>query len=256
MIIAGIDSGSQNTKGILLCDGKIIASAKTTTEFDANQAAQNVLDQLVKQSQIKTTDIQLIATTGSGRGVIHIVDQLVNPVDSASSGAFFVADDTSLIIDMGAESSRVIRLDNKGIVKKYETNDKCASGAGMFIEAMARALQIKTKEMGDYSLRHKKEIVTNAQCVVFAESEVISLIHRNETQADIAYAIHIGICNRVASLIRRIGLADSYTMIGGPAYNKGLVACMQKVLGKPVFVPEAPDYISAIGAALVVAKKL
>ena len=86
-----------------------------------------------------------------------------------------------MIIDMGADSCRVIRLSEQGSVVKYELNDKCASGAGTFIEAMARALQIPTVEMGNFSKRHTKELVTNAQCVVFAESEVISLIHRQET---------------------------------------------------------------------------
>lgn len=249
MITAGIDCGSQNTKGVLLKDGKVITRAKITTEFDANNAAKRVYETLLTNAGICKEDVESIATTGVGRNIPDFVNTSVNEVISAARGTFFEKLDTKTVIDMGAESSRVIKLNEDGTVKKYEVNDKCASGAGVFIEAMARALQIKTEEMGDYSLRHTKEITTNAQCVVFAESEVISLIHRQETKEDIAYGIHVGICNRVASLIRRLGVTDNVTLIGGPGNNKGLAQCMGKVLGKEIFVPNDTDYVSAVGAA-------
>ncbi|MCT4566644.1 MAG: acyl-CoA dehydratase activase [Maledivibacter sp.] len=250
MITAGIDCGSQNTKGILLKDGKVIARAKLATEFDANNAAQRVYEALLTDVGIQTDEVVNIAATGTGRDIIEFAKTTINEVGSAAKGARFVKPDTYLVIDMGAESSRVIRLTEKGMVQKYETNDKCASGAGTFIEAMARALQIKTEEMGSYSLRHTKEITTNAQCVVFAESEVISLIHQQESLEDIAYGIHVGICNRVASLVRRVGLTDNVTMIGGPGHNEGLAWCMGNVLGRDIFVSKDTDYVSAIGAAL------
>lgn len=255
MITVGIDCGSQNTKGVLLKDGKVIARARTSTEFDANKAAQRVYEDLLTDAGIQTDEVLSISATGTGRDIIEFAKTVVNQVDSAARGTLFVKPDTYLVIDMGAESSRVIRLTEDGKVKKYETNDKCASGAGTFIEAMARALQIKTEEMGSYSLRHTKEIVTNAQCVVFAESEVISLIHQQESKEDIAYGIHVGICNRVASLIRRVGITENVTLIGGPGHNKGLVKCMEKVLVRDIFVPKDADYISAIGAALYATDK-
>ncbi|GAA0182798.1 BadF/BadG/BcrA/BcrD ATPase family protein [Clostridium sediminicola] len=250
MITAGIDCGSQNTKGVLLKDGKVIARGKSATEFDANNTAQRLYEALLEDAGIRMDEVEKIVATGTGRDIIEFANTTINEVGSAARGARFMKPDTYLVIDMGAESSRVIRLTEDGTVKKYETNDKCASGAGTFIETMARALQIEAEEMGAYSLRHTKEIVTNAQCVVFAESEVISLIHQQESKEDIAYGIHVGICNRVASLVRRVGLTDNVTLIGGPGNNEGLVQCMEKVFGRDIFVPEDTDYVSAIGAAL------
>lgn len=255
MITAGIDCGSQNTKGVLLKDDKVIARAKIATEFDANNAAQRVYETLLTDAGIYEDEVASIAATGTGRDILEFENKVVNEVVSAARGARFTKPDTYLVIDMGAESSRVIRLTENGKIKRYEANDKCASGAGTFIEAMARALQIRTEEMGTYSLRHTKEITTNAQCVVFAESEVISLIHRQESKEDIAYGIHIGICNRVASLIRRMGLTDNVTLIGGPGHNEGLSQCMGRVLGQDIFVPQDTDYVSAIGAALYATEK-
>lgn len=250
MITAGIDCGSQNTKGALVKDGKLLSTYMLATEFDADLAAQKVYDKILSGAGVKKEDVNRLVITGVGREIIHWGDDQINEVGAAARGVKLVAPDTDTIIDMGADSCRVIRLDADGSVMKYEVNDKCASGAGTFIETMARALQIKTEEMGDYSLRHTKELATNAQCVVFAESEVISLIHAEESVEDIAYGVHMGIANRIASMIRRVGLSDHFTMIGGPGYNKGLVSCMSKVFGRDIKVPESNEYVSAIGAAL------
>lgn len=250
MITAGIDCGSQNTKGVILKDGQVVAKALVATEFDADLAAQNVYDKILSDAGIKKEDIERLAITGVGREIIKWGDTEVNEVGAAVRGTRYVLPETETVIDMGADSCRVIRLNPDGTVMKYEVNDKCASGAGTFIETMARALQITTEEMGDFSLRHTKELATNAQCVVFAESEVISLIHAKECREDIAYGVHMGIANRIASMIRRVGLTDHFTMIGGPAYNKGLVQCMSKVFEREITVPDNNQFISAIGAAI------
>lgn len=158
-----------------------------------------------------------------------------------------------MAIDLGAESCRAVRIKDDGQVYRYEVNDKCASGAGTFIETMARALQLDITEMGDYSLRHKKEISINAQCVLFAESEVVSLIHQKTEIEDIAHGIHAGVANRVGSLARKAGIPDNVMLIGGTGNNKGVAVCLSKELKKEVHVPENPEYVCATGAAVYAA---
>lgn len=255
MITAGIDCGSQNTKGAIMKDGKVIAQAMQATEFDADLAAKNVYEKMLKDAGITKEDVEKLVITGVGRDMIKWGDNEINEVGAAARGARFVDPACETVIDMGADSCRVIRLNQDGTVMKYEVNDKCASGAGTFVETMARALQISTEEMGDYSLRHTKELATNAQCVVFAESEVISLIHAKEKIEDIAYGVHMGIANRIASMIRRVGLTDTLVMIGGPAYNKGLVSCMSKVFERDIKVLDNNQFVSAYGAAIYAAEK-
>jgi len=255
MITAGIDCGSQNTKGAIMKDGKVIAQAMQATEFDADLAAKNVYEKMLKDAGITKEDVEKLVITGVGRDMIKWGDNEINEVGAAARGARFVDPACETVIDMGADSCRVIRLNQDGTVMKYEVNDKCASGAGTFIETMARALQISTEEMGDYSLRHTKELATNAQCVVFAESEVISLIHAKEKIEDIAYGVHMGIANRIASMNRRVGLTDTLVMIGGPAYNKGLVSCMSKVFERDIKVLDNNQFVSAYGAAIYAAEK-
>lgn len=256
MITVGIDCGSQNTRAVVMQDGKVIEKTWVPTEFDASKAANIVYQRALKEAGIESDDVACIAVTGTGRSIVELDKVMINEVGSAVKGARFVNPQTRLVIDMGADSSRVVKLTEDGRVEKYEVNDKCASGAGTFIETMARALQIPVEEMGAASLKHTKEITTNAQCVVFAESEVISLIHQQETVEDIAYGIHVGIVNRISSLIRRVGMTDHITLIGGPGHNLGLLKCMEKEFGKDIFVSEETDYISAIGAAIFAAQKV
>ena len=250
MITAGIDCGSQNTKGAILKDGKVLAMALLPTEFDADLAAQRVYEEALSKAGIKKDDVTRLVITGVGREIVKWGDDEINEVGAAARGARLAISTTDTVIDMGADSCRVIRLNDDGSVMKYEVNDKCASGAGTFIEAMARALQSRQRKWENLSLRHTKELATNAQCVVFAESEVISLIHAKETREDIAYGVHMGIANRIASMIRRVGLSDNFTMIGGPAFNKGLVSCMAKVFGREIKVPENNQFYNAVGAAV------
>lgn len=250
MITAGIDCGSQNTRGVILKDGEVLAKYLMPTAFDADEAARKVLGEVLSMAGIEKEALTKIVITGVGREIVTWGDAEVNEVGAACRGIRCALPKTETVIDMGADSCRVIRLNPDGTVMKYEVNDKCASGAGTFIEAMARALQITTEEMGDFSLRHTKELATNAQCVVFAESEVISLIHAKESREDIAYGVHMGIANRVASMIRRVGLTQIFSMVGGPANNSGLVSCMSNVFERDIEVPTDCQFINAIGAAV------
>ncbi|WKY47530.1 acyl-CoA dehydratase activase [Eubacteriaceae bacterium ES3] len=251
MISIGIDCGNQNTKGVLLKDGQVIAKASVSTAFDNNLAGEAVFEALLEGSKIKESQVEAVGVTGAGRTLLSRSGKLSNEVQSAARGGRFFSETAQMIIDMGAEGCRVIKLRDNGTIEKYETNDKCASGAGMFVEAMARALQISVDEMGDYSKRHKKKLTTNAQCVVFAESEVISLVHNRETVEDIAYGVHMGVVTRIASLIRRVGLPENVMFIGGPGHNEGLVACMEEELERSLVTCPDTDYISSIGAALI-----
>lgn len=250
MITVGIDSGSQNTKAVVLQGKTILGSARIPSSFDAHQAAVTALETALNASRIEREQVTFIAVTGVGRNMIPFADGLVNEVISAAMGVSHIQPGAGLIIGMGAETSRAIRLHANGTVRDYELNDKCAAGGGVFLETMARVLQISMEEMGLRALKHTKVIPMNAQCVVFAESEVISLIHNNESVENISHAVNAGVCGRICSMIRRLGKSEGSTvLIGGPGHNAGFVSCFEQELQRNIIVPENTDYISALGAA-------
>ncbi|MDR2076886.1 MAG: acyl-CoA dehydratase activase [Desulfovibrio sp.] len=252
MIAVGIDSGSQNTKGVAWEDGRVLARAIRPTAFETNGAAAAVYRTLL--AELKKPAAAAVVSTGAGRKSIEFADGEINEIRSAVRGARFAAPGARLIIDLGAEACRVIKLHADGQVDSYEVNDKCASGVGTFIETMARALQVTMEDMGPLSLKSTRIVPMNAQCVVFAESEVVSLIHQKESKEDIACAIHTGVSNRINSMVRRVGIVDGIVLIGGTVLNTGLAKCLRDAFGREAVVPEKAQYISALGAALYAAE--
>jgi benzoyl-CoA reductase subunit D len=160
------------------------------------------------------------------------------------------------VADVGAEEGRAAKIDEKGNPVDFAINEKCAAGAGTFIEAMARALEVTVEEMGPLCLQSDKKIPMNAQCVIFAESEVVGLIHAKTKKQDISKAIHDSMAGRIGSLIRRIGVNKDVAMIGGLGYNPGFMAAMVRELKvEKIYVPDEPEYGAAVGAAVVAAEQ-
>lgn len=254
MLTVGIDSGSRNTKAVVLNNGKIMAKAMALTDFDTNGSAVKVYETVLAGAGVQTDEVAAVVATGVGRNGVKFAKDNISEISSAARGIRFVKPDVNTIIDLGAEGSRVIILKPDGKIASFAGNDKCAAGAGAFIETMARILQVTPEEMGALALKHAQEVPMNTQCVVFAESEVISLIHQKTAKADIAHAIHKGIAIRIASMVRGAGIVEGIALIGGPGNNVGLVQAVKDVLAKDVVIPEDPDYMSALGAALYAAE--
>lgn len=247
----GIDCGTQRTKGVLLRDGKIVARAITLTAFDTGKAARAVKAELLNQVGLHEESAGApIGVTGIGGEQLTDLGTRVNDISAAVSGARFLAPDTKLVLDLGAENTRAIRLKDGGIIAGYEQNDRCASGTGTFVETMARVLNVPVERLGTLALSHKKDLTISAQCVVFVESEVISLIHQRESPEDIAYGVLRGISSRIAAIAGQLGRSGSVTVVGGLARSQGLLQCLSEALGQAVHGPEDAEYAGALGAAL------
>ncbi|MCZ2809533.1 MAG: acyl-CoA dehydratase activase, partial [Candidatus Bathyarchaeota archaeon] len=159
------------------------------------------------------------------------------------------------VIDVGAEEARAVRCNEKGIMLDFVVNARCAAGAGTFIEAMARALEVELDDMGSLSLKAERASPINASCVIFAESDVVSLIHREEPKTEIARAIFDAMAERVSSMVHRLGINQDITLVGGVAKDVGFVASLKRRLGMDILIPEEPLFAGAVGAALIAAKR-
>jgi benzoyl-CoA reductase subunit D len=252
MITAGIDCGAKNTKTIIMKDGRIIGRGAVLTGFDQKTAVEESLTTALNSAAIKRNAIEKIGGTGSGKDAVTMCDHVVNDIKAMSKAASYFFPDARTVADVGAEEGRAAKIDAKGNPLDFAINEKCAAGAGAFIEAMARALEIKLEEMGPLSLTSTKEIPMNAQCAIFAESEVVGLIHAKTEKQDISKAIHDSMASRIVSMIRRIGVNEDVVMIGGVAYNPGFIKAMKLELNlSEIYIPDEPEYGAAVGAALV-----
>jgi benzoyl-CoA reductase subunit D len=255
MIAAGIDCGVRNTKTVVLRDGKVIGAGMAPTGFDVDAAVEGSLTAALRRPGLGRREIGRIAATGSGRDAVRVADGRVNEIKAMARGVFFFFPSARTVADIGAEEGRAARLDERGRPLDFAVNEKCAAGAGAFLEAMARALDTGIEELGALSLVSEREVRINAQCAIFAESEVIGLIHSNVPKADISRAVFDSIAGRIAAIIRRVGVRGDVALIGGPARSAGLLVCLQRQLKvRQVLAPPEPEFGAAVGAALCAAE--
>jgi benzoyl-CoA reductase subunit D len=225
------------------------------TGFDQQESAEKALRVALEQAVLERSVISRTLVTGVGAKAVNFATADVSDIRAAARGASYFMPSARTVIDVGAEEARGIRVDETGRVLDFAINEKCAAGTGAFIEAISRALEIPLEEMGALSLESKIEIPLNAQCVVFAESEVVSLIHAKTPKQDIVRAVHDAIASRIGSTVRRVGIENDVVLVGGMAHNPGFLNSLKRSLKTEITVPEDPDYVGATGAALEAAQK-
>lgn len=256
MITAGVDVGSKNIKVVVLRDGVVVGQALGTGGFEQNSVARDLLDRALAEAKIRREDVAHVAATGAGRNLVDFADSTVTDVTAAARGANFLFPGARTVVEVGAEESRGIKTDGKGKVVDSAANEKCAAGSGSFAESMARTLGMTLREFAERSLESSTRIPMNAQCTVFAESEVVSLIHSGTDKKDISRAVHDAIASRVASMVRRIKLEGEVVLLGGLAYNPGFVRCLKENLEvEHLKIPARPELVDALGGAITAAER-
>lgn len=250
MITAGIDMGARTIKVVVLDDGRIKGKSCMLAGPSTRATSEQALQEAFGEAGVKREDVKFIMATGVGRKGAGMADDAITEVSSAATGAYYLRPTSRTVIDVGAEGGRGIRVDSGGKVADFAINEKCAAGAGAFTEAMARALEVPLEELGPLSMKSEKTVPMNAQCAVFAESEVVSLIHAKTSKADIARAVHEAIAGRIISMVRRVGFEKDVLVVGGVARNIGFIESMKRGLEMDVSVPEDPEFVAALGAAL------
>jgi predicted CoA-substrate-specific enzyme activase len=252
MAVAGIDMGSHSTKVVILEGDRIVAALILITGESAENEARQAMEQAVGQVHLKLEDLRSVISTGAGRMSVPFARKQRTIVSCLARGARFLFPQARTVVDAGAESSIAIRLSADGAVADMTGNDKCAGGSGTFLDNMSQMLRIPLAEMGALSLNAASAEPITAKCAVFAESEVISLVHKAPAVpiANIVAGIHESMVDRLFALAQRVGLQPELVMTGGVSKNSGVVRAMEARLGKPVLVPEDPQIVGALGAAL------
>lgn len=267
MITAGIDMGSRSVKVVLLEEARVEDAPKLKyivrkTHFmfpgdlDADMAAEKAFDTALESAGLARGQVGAVYATGAGRKMVGFATDSVTEMSAGAKGAAYFYPGARTIVDVGAEEGRGIRADN-GKAVDFAGNEKCAAGAGSFAETISRALQLSLKEFGEASLRSDRTIPMNAQCTVFAESEVVSLIHSATPKEDIAKAVLDAVASRICAMVRRVGIEEEVVLIGGMVHNPGFVSALKNAMGvEQIKLPDIPEYVSALGCALLAAESV
>nr|HID57702.1 2-hydroxyglutaryl-CoA dehydratase [Desulfobacterales bacterium] len=260
MLAAGIDIGSLTSKAVVLNNKNIVGQAIIPTGRGGEAVAEKVMNMAAERAGISLSDIEYIIATGYGRITVSFKNKQVTEITCHGKGAHFLFPQARVIIDIGGQDSKVIRLDDRGNVEDFAMNDKCAAGSGRFLEVMAHALEVDLKEMGRRSLLSKNRAMISNTCTVFAESEVVSRLASGTPIDDIIAGICTSIGERVFSLaktkIRGETKEGTVVMTGGVAKNIGVLKVLEEKFGHRVMVPEEPQLVGAFGAALIAQENL
>ena len=268
MITAGIDMGSRTVKVVLVEDAKVDGAPQLKYvvkgkhlmfpgDLDGDAAAERAFDDALASAGLTRGQVGAVFATGAGRKQVLFATDNITEMSAGAKGVAYFFPNGRTIVDVGAEEGRGIKADGTGKGTDFAGNEKCAAGAGSFAEAMSRALQMSLKEFGEASLRSDKSIPMNAQCTVFAESEVVSLIHSSTPKEDIAKAVLDAVASRVCAMVRRVGIDNDVVLIGGMVNNPGFVSSLKGAMGvDEIKLPDMPEYVSALGCALLAAERL
>ena len=245
--VAGIDSGFYFTKVVIVNDSEIISqSIRKSGARPVAEVAESTLVEACKRAGIKVASIECITATGFGRDDVRIADNVLSDSICLSRGIRQAMAGITTVLDVGAQKCLAIRLSEELKVAK---SDKCAGGAGMSFEIVADILGIPLEEMAKYSDDYVEEIEINSTCAIFAESEIISLIHAQKTPKDILHGLYHGIGRRISTLLRMVSFDMNVGIVGGGALHLGLRSSLEKELGCRLIVPENALMLNALGAA-------
>lgn len=249
----GCDAGSTYTKCVIIDEnGKILAAVTKRSRINPVLSAKDALDEAVIQVDglNSAEELTYLIGTGYGRNKVPFADENISEISCHAMGVHVTDPSVKAIIDIGGQDVKGIAIDTDGTVLNFAMNDKCAAGTGRFFESMARAFEMSLDEFSNLSLTAKNVIPITAQCAVFAESEVISLVGEGKPMEEIAAGIQLSVAKRCFVMAKKAGAADSVTLTGGCAKNEGLKKAIEKVLKiNVVDLPTDPQLMGALGAA-------
>ena len=238
-------------------DSKIIASSIIPTKPDSGETAREVMQQALNSAVLSTGDIEYIVSTGYGRVNVPLAQRSATEISCHAIGTVFLFPEVRTILDMGGQDCKAIRCDERGKVTNFAMNDKCAAGTGRYLERLATTLRLPLQDIGRLSLQTIEGPVTiNSYCAVFAQGDAISLLRQGKHANDILAGACEALVERIQGLIKRVGIAEGFSISGGIAKNTGVVKRLERNLGVKAYIAPEPQIIGALGAAILAQKFL
>ena len=253
---AGIDIGTALTKAVIVSGGNgeapsVVGRGMVKTGVHLEKAAAAALVEARDMARLGPRETPYVVATGFGRYSPGFRDTQVTEITSAARGAWFLFPESSTVLDIGSQSTRAVGLTDKGRVRAFKTNDKCAAGSGSFIVRAAKYLQVDMSKVGELALEAENPQPISSICAVLAESEIINHVSAGVTVEDILGGIYDSLASRAGLLLKRVNLGEQLTFIGGVARQRGMIKALEQRLQVKVNVPENCEYVCALGAALL-----
>jgi predicted CoA-substrate-specific enzyme activase len=255
VIVAGIDIGSRAAKAVVMKDDEIVSSFIGDTGPESVKTANMTMDSALRGTGLSLDAIDYIVATGYGRVLVPFARENVSEISCHARGINWYYPSVRTILDMGGQDCKAIRCDASGHVTDFVMNDKCAGGTGRFLEMIAEVLGTPLEEIGGLALQSKNAILFNTICAVFAKTEAITHLRHGVARSDILAGLNEAISVRCLNLLKKVSIEKDFTITGGIAKNRGMVAKISEKVGLEPLLAEDPQIIGALGAALFAREK-
>ncbi|MDQ7824573.1 MAG: acyl-CoA dehydratase activase [Candidatus Eremiobacteraeota bacterium] len=255
ILTIGIDIGSRTVKAVIFdAETKAIRSSlRGDTTADPRKASQDLYERLLREAGVSARDVSATVATGYSREQFPFADRRYTEIACHAAGVHFFFPGGRTIIDIGGQDSKVIRT-SQGSVSDFAMNDRCAAGTGRFLEVVERILEIPLSSMEEVAQSSDNPCEISSMCVVFAESEIVSLLAQGRSRSDILAGVAKSLAHRIFSLSSKTGTQEPLVFTGGVARNGAVTRALMNIFKMEIFVPENPFITGALGAALLAAR--
>ena len=249
MLVGGLDVGSARVKALLMEDGSVVGEAVTETGPRAAESAERAFSEALRKAGRRWEEVAYCVGTGERlKGVGFVREE--RPVLLCLARASSLVPGVGTVVEVGAQTTRVVAVEG-GRVLDYGTNDRCAAGAGSFLEMMGEVLGVEMDRWDEVVAGSTRPLSITSQCAVFAESEVVALLNEGEEVRDVAAALTRAVAGRVASIVRRVGVRGEVLATGGVSRLESFLRALEEQLGRGIKrFPLDPILAGAYGACL------
>jgi predicted CoA-substrate-specific enzyme activase len=247
----GIDIGSVYSKGVIIRDSELAAYHVIPSGANYQAAAEIIRQELLSQASLTQDDITDAAATGTGAANVTFASHRASEIVCTARGINNIFPQVKTAIEVAGQSSKVIKLNEQGMVTNFTVSEKCAAGSGRFIEVIANVLRIDLENFGPMSLKSKQPVNFGTGCAVFGESEAITRVAAGIPKEDIAAGVNQALASKISSLANKVKLDEPCAICGGGALNTGLLKVVEQELHTQLLLPPQPQIITALGAAII-----
>ncbi|NQT35348.1 2-hydroxyglutaryl-CoA dehydratase [bacterium] len=270
----GIDVGSRTTKAVILNGSRVLGRSFVATGWTPDASAEKAFREAMADAELTppasvtpfrsppvtggdygdgAVEYRIVAT-GYGRVTVPFADRTITEITAHARGVGRQLPHARTLIDVGGQDSKVMLLEEGGLVTDFAMNDRCAAGSGKFLEFLALSMNLSVEEFAELAFSSHNPVSISSICTVFAESEVLSLLAEGAMREDVAAGVHRSIAQRVAQLAHSLHPLSPVAFSGGVAYNRCMIRELSFELGCEIIIPEMPEYTGALGAAIVAAE--
>ncbi len=253
MIYAGCDLGIVSAKAAIVNNGKILATETFTYKSHPKHAAEKVMARTLDKAGLVRDQIDYCVATGFGRRAVKFADEATHDISCLHRAIPEIDPEIKTIIDVGGHTLQAVALHDRGTISENISLQRCVNGTGLAIDVLARVMEMPITEIIDLSLTSDNPVPLTSQCVVLAESEVISRINEGKEIKDIFAGVLSFVAIRISSIIRKVRIRNKVAFIGGVAKNRFIRNYLEESLGTSFenLSGYASQEISAVGAALL-----